>query len=131
MADYQGTVEITKLDEDQNLVYGWASVAIDAQGVPVVDREGDQISIPELEKAARSFVKNYREANERHQGPKIGELVESIVTTPDVQKALNMPEGSPVGWFVGFELAPETFAKVKSGEYSAFSIEGTAKRVPA
>lgn len=131
MAEYRETVTITKLDEDQNLVYGWASVAIDSQGVPVTDREGDRITVRELEKAAHEFVKNYREANEQHTGPKIGELVVSLVTTPDVQKALGMPDGSAVGWFVGFELAPETFAKVKSGEYGAFSIEGTAKRIPA
>lgn len=124
-------VEIHKLDDAKNLVYGWASIALDADGQPVVDGEGDVIRVADLERAAHEFVKHYREANERHSGPKVGDLVQSVVTTPDVQAALGLPEGTPVGWFVAFELEPDVFAKVASGEYESFSIEGTARRVAA
>lgn len=124
------TVQIQKLNEDENIVFGWASMAIDKNGRPVVDGEGDVISVEQLEKASYEFVKNYREANERHQGPSVGQLVMSVVTTADVKKMLGI-QGPEVGWLVAFELEPETFAKVKDGTYRSFSIEGSARRVAA
>jgi len=120
--------KILKLNEDQNLVFGWASVAI-KDGTQIEDRQGDLIDADELEKAAYEFVLDFREADEMHDQVTKGHLVESFVTTPDKLQALGLPEGSlPVGWWVGFQLDPDAFQKVKAGQYRMFSIEGMAVR---
>ena len=131
MQVFRDVVTISKTDEDRNLVFGWASVA-ERDGIPVVDGEGDVIKAGTLEDAAYEFVLNFGEANERHAGPTVGRLVESMVFTSDKLELLGLAKDAlPVAWWTGFKLDPATFAKVKGGEYRAFSIEGTARRVAA
>ena len=36
----------------------------------------------------------------------------------------------PLGWWVGFQVDPETFAKVKAGLYTMFSIQGKGTLEP-
>ena len=128
---FKDAVRIAKTDEDRNLVFGWASVAIDKAGRAVIDGEGDVIDPTDLEDAAYEFVLKFREANVNHSGPVVGTLVESMVFTPDKLEKLGLPEGSlPTAWWTGFRLDDATFAKVKDGTYQGFSIEGTATRVP-
>lgn len=120
------TVPISKMDEDQRLVFGWASV-IEENGKPVVDQQGDIISERELENAFYGFAKDARIAGEMHDRIGVGDLVECVVFTRDKQEALGVDLGK-VGAWVGFRLEPEVFAKVKSGEYRAFSIGGRGAR---
>lgn len=123
--------EIRKTDDDQRLVFGWLSVAVDKSGAPVVDLQGDMIPVAELEKAAYDFVLYVRKAGEMHQRTDgIGHMVESMVFTVEKQQALGIPEGTlPVGWWVGFRIADdEVWKRIKSGEYRAFSIGGTGIR---
>jgi len=123
--------DISKTDEDQQLVFGWLSVAVDKAGTVVVDSQDDIIEEDVLEKAAYDFTLDSRKAGDMHERIEgIGRLVESMVFTVEKQKALGIPEGSvPIGWWVGFKISDDqTWAKVKSGEYSAFSIGGKALR---
>ena len=72
----------------------------------------------------------WREADEMHTQITKGHVVESLVVTPEKLEALGLPAGSlQTGWWVGFKVDPVTFAKVQSGEFQMFSIEGTAQRV--
>jgi hypothetical protein len=58
-------------------------------------------------------------------------MVESFVATPEKMKALGIPEGTlPQGWWTGFRVPPEEFAKVKSGKWKMFSIQGKAQLEP-
>ncbi|MEK7381804.1 MAG: cation-transporting P-type ATPase, partial [Elusimicrobiota bacterium] len=59
-------------------------------------------------------------------------VVASLVTTPEVTKALGIPEGVvPVGWVIGVKIHDTgTWEMVKRGELRMFSIQGTADRVP-
>ena len=60
-----------------------------------------------------------------------GELVECVVFTKEKMQAMGIPEGVvPEGVWLGFKVSDEAFAKVKSGDYEMFSIEGTGQRVP-
>ena len=123
-------MEIKKLDPAQNLVFGWASVAITVDGETVIDKQGDIIPTDELEQAAYDFVLKWREADSNHDRITKGHVVESLVVTPEKLEALGLPAGSlQTGWWVGFKVDPATFAKVQSGEFQMFSIEGTAQRV--
>jgi hypothetical protein len=129
-AEWWADVEIKKTDEDQRLVFGWLSVAIDENGNPIVDSQRDIIPPDELENAAYEFVLYSRQAGEMHKTIGVGRLVESMVFTVEKQAALGIPPGIlPVGWWVGFKIDdPEVWEKVKSGEYAAFSIGGWATR---
>lgn len=45
---------IAKTDEDQRLVFGWASVAADRGGRQLVDQQGDMVDVDELEHVFRN-----------------------------------------------------------------------------
>lgn len=124
--------KIAKSHEDQQLVFGWANIAIDANGEYPLDWDGDITAPEDLEKAAYEFVLKYRATGEQHQGEIKGQLVESVMFTKEKQEAMGLPEGIlPQGWWCGFHVPDkEVFAKIKSGEYQMFSVEGSAVRKP-
>lgn len=133
--DFKMMVEIEKMGEDSRTAYGWASV-IELDGVPVQDLQGDEISQFELTNAAHNFMKNYRQGKQMHEASQqdgvgnVGTVVESLVFTPEVQKALQI-DLKKTGWFIGVKIEDDNvLAKVKSGEYKAFSIGGNGERVP-
>jgi hypothetical protein len=131
-ADDRGTVAVLKLDTARQLVFGWASVAVTKDGETLIDRQGDIIPPQELEDAAYEYVLTYREADEMHNQITKGQLVESVVFTPEKLRVMGLPaDSAPTGWWVGFKLDAETFRKVQDGRLSMFSIEGTAERVAA
>jgi cation transport regulator ChaB len=124
-------LEVAKLDEDQRLVFGWASVIENEDGTPLEDLQGDIIAADELEKAAYRFVLDSRKAGEMHERTEgIGRLVESFVVTPEKADALGLAKRS--GWWVGFKIDDDsTWAEVKKGNFRMFSIGGKAVREKA
>ena len=126
--------EIFKTDEDQRLVFGWASVAITVSGETLEDRQHDMIDPEDLEEAAYEYVLNFRDTGEEHLPGyrKKGKLVESCVFTPEKQRAMGIPAGTlPVAWWIGFKIEDDdTWQRVKNGTYRMFSIEGKAEREP-
>lgn len=122
---------VYKARDDEQLVSGWANVAINKDGSVPLDWQDDVISPATLEKAAINFMLEYRGSGEMHEGGSKGTVVESIVFTKEKQAAIGIPEGVvPEGWFITVKVHdPEVFAKVKNGTYRMFSIQGTAKRV--
>ena len=123
--------DVYKAREDEQLVSGWANVALDKNGEAPLDWQDDVIAPATLEKAAINFMLDYRGSGEMHKGDSKGTVVESIVLTKEKQQAIGIPEGVvPEGWFITVKVHdPEVFAKVKDGKYRMFSIQGTAKRV--
>lgn len=123
---------IAKADEDQRLVFGWASVARTADGQIVKDWQEDTIEPEEMEKAAYEYVLKFRATGERHN-PALrnkGRLVESVVLTKEKQAAMGIPEGYvDEAWWVGFYIDDDkAWEGIKKGEYEMFSIEGQGKR---
>ena len=121
---------IAKIDEEQRIVFGWASVAKRADGTTIEDSQGDVIESADLEKAAYDFVLDFREANAMHSGPVTGRLVESFVSTPEKLEKMGIPAGVlPTGWWSGYKIEDDdAWAGVKSGRYKMFSIEGVGTR---
>lgn len=132
---------ILKIDPVEQLVFGYANVSIAKSGKLITDLQNDQIPPAELEKGAYDYVLHAREADEQHEGPPIGHLVESMVFTPEKLQALAMDPVSkridqedlavlqrlfPCRWWVGFKIDKSVFAKVQSGELTMFSIAGSA-----
>jgi len=119
--------QILKYDDEQRLVYGWASV-ISEKGVPLIDRQGDTISAETMTKAATEFMLNTRTTKAMHTGNKVGEFIHSFPLTTELAKAFGI-SCDKEGWLVCAKVYDDkTWQKVKSGELKAFSIGGRAKR---
>lgn len=120
--------EVSKLDDDKRLVFGWASVLENDDGSPLEDLQGDVIAPDELENAVYKFVLDSRKAGEMHQRTEgIGRLVESFVLTPEKAAVLGIEKRA--GWWVGFKIDDDsTWAEVKKGNFRMFSIGGKAMR---
>jgi hypothetical protein len=126
-----GPFTVVKIDADQQLVFGWANVAIRKDGEVVTDHHDDEIDPGDLERAAYLFNLEFRELNERHRDLVKGRLVESLAVTPEKLIAMGLEKDAlPQGWWVGFYVEDDdVWDKVKKGEYSMFSIEGSAARL--
>jgi hypothetical protein len=123
---------VIKSDDDKRLVFGWAFVAVRATGEVIEDLQGGVIDMDDLEKAAYGYTAGFGTAGEMHERGGVGRLIESVVFTKDKAAAMGIPDGyMPEGWWVGFRIDDaDVWQKVKTGEYSMFSIEGTGTRVP-
>ena len=117
--------QILKADDEQRLVYGWASVVTE-KGEPVVDRQGDVIEPETLVKAVNNFMENIRVGKEMHKGDQIGAVIHSMPVTKEIGESLGI-QSDREGWVVAFKVYDDNvWARVKSGELAAFSIGGRA-----
>ena len=115
---------------DRNLVFGWANVSFTKDG-QVSDLQGHSIDIEDLEQAAYDFAIYHHTSGDMHSGEPFGDMVESMMFTPEKISALGLESDAlPLGWWVGFRLPPDQFAKVKSGERKMMSIQGKARLEP-
>lgn len=120
------TVPVMKIDEDQRMVYGWASV-ISKNGQPIIDRQGDVIEPSEMRSAIHDFMK-HRTGGEMHGQTGGAEVVESLFLDRDVQQSLGIDLGME-GWYVGMHVPDDAaWEKIRAGTYKAFSIGGSANR---
>jgi len=129
---------ISKVDPDQRQAFGWASVT-ELNGEEVVDLQGDTMTTDELEKAAYNYVLDSRVGGAMHErlskdAPRqIGTLIESMVFTDEKIAKMGLPETTPRGWWIGFQVekgpaGDEAWDKVKKGKYTSFSVHGVGKR---
>ena len=129
----KGRFDIKKSDDEKMQVFGWASIAVTADGEQIEDYQGDLIDPEDLEQAAYEFVRLYGDGGEMHEPTKriVMKLIESVVFTKDKLQAIGLPEGLlPTGWWIGFQVTdPEVWEKIKDGTYSMFSIEGEGERI--
>lgn len=119
------TVQFVKADEEQRIVWGWASVATE-KGAPVVDLHGDHIPMIELTRASTEFMLTSRVGKTEHVGTKTSEIVHSLPLSAELAKALGV-ETDREGWIIGTKVYDDaTWDLVKSGKLPAFSIAGIA-----
>jgi len=127
MSELTKSVEgtILKADDEQRLVYGWASVVTE-KGEPVVDRQGDVIEPDTLVRAVNKFMEHVRVGKQMHSGEQIGAVIHSMPITKEIGESLGI-QSDREGWIVAFKVYDDSvWAKVKSGELAAFSIGGRA-----
>lgn len=123
--------EVVSKSEDQRIVYGWAYCSKDAKGEQVVDHSGELIKIDELRKGARLFMREQRASGEMHEGTAENVVVESLVVTDELVKAMPdvfVQNDGPRGWLIGVEVSSETFKRVKDKSRLMFSIQGQSRR---
>ena len=119
--------QILKTDDEQRLVYGWASV-ITEDGKSVVDRQGDVIEADTMVKAVNKFMEHIRVGKMMHKGDQVGQVVHSMPLTNEIGESLGI-SSSREGWIVALKVFDdEVWSLVKSGQLTAFSIGGKAKR---
>jgi hypothetical protein len=121
------TGQILKVDEEQRLIYGWASV-ITEKGKTVVDLQGDVIEADVLVKAVNEFMENVRVGKTMHVGEETGKVIHSLPVTKEICDALGI-QSDREGWIVAYKVYDDSvWDRVKSGELRAFSIGGRAQR---
>lgn len=132
-ADFTLSGDIAKTDDELRVVWGWSSVTVD-KGRPVVDLQGDIIDTADLQKAVWDFMDSDRVSAVMHgrdadgQPVRTGRVVDSIVITSDLAKALGM-DPSREGWLVGVKIEDDAVWKgIKDGTYTMFSIGGSGRR---
>lgn len=98
-----------------------------------VDAHGDYMTVEDIEKMAHTAMKSGLYVNHEHQAGAIeADIVESYVAPQDFHlelaggKPYHIPKGSHV---IGMHVwGDDAWAKVQSGEYVGYSLEGTALR---
>ena len=119
--------KILKADDEQRMVYGWASVVTE-KGEPVVDRQGDVIEPDTLVKAVNDFMEHVRVGKAMHTGEQVGVVVHSLPITKEIGEALGI-HSDREGWVVAYKVYDDAvWNMVKSGELAAFSIGGRAMK---
>ena len=137
-ADVVWDSQITKLDGEKRLAFGWASI-VKLNGQNVVDKQDDFIGPDDLEDAAYEYVLRSRKGGDMHarDTDELGQdvpmhkadLVESVVLTPEKIREMGLPEETPVGWWTGFKVRDDQlWNDVKTGKRTGFSIHGKGKR---
>lgn len=128
-AGQPGAISVAKADRRRNLVFGWANVAMTPEG-QVEDHQGHLIDVEDLEEAAYNFAVKYRVTGDSHMSEGFGELVESLVVTPDKIEKAGFPPEMLGHWWVGFRVPPEHWDSVVNGDRRMFSIQGRARLEP-
>ena len=124
---FESRGEVTKIDNEQRIVYGYASV-ISRDGEPIVDLQGDVISAEEMEKAASDFMLGARVGKTMHQGEATTTIIHSFPMTAETKKAYQI-ESPYEAWLIAVKVHDdETWEKVKAGSLKDFSIGGKAQR---
>lgn len=122
----ESMLKFAKVDDEQRIVWGWAFVT-KQDGEVVVDSQKSMISGDVLEKAATDFMLDVRRAKAMHEGSQVGEFIHSFPLTADLAKAFGI-ECDREGWIVAAKVHDDdTWAKVKDGSFSGFSIGGRAQ----
>lgn len=128
MTKFETSGKITKVDDEQRIIYGYASV-VTKGGKPVVDRQGDIISPATMEKAATEFMLGARNGLTMHKGEPTTTIVHSMPFTKEIQEAFGI-ESDLEGWLIAVKVHDdETWERQKAGEFTGFSIGGSATKV--
>lgn len=119
--------EVVKLDQEQQLVYGWASVT-KVNGRDVIDLQGDVIDIYDLQKAAHQFMAESRDGSDMHGQRGVASIVESMIIDEAIKQSLGITTPNE-GWFICQKIHdPSVWAGWKAGRYTGFSIGGSGVR---
>lgn len=131
--DFSIRGEISKMNVEKKQVFGWASV-IEINGEPVIDLQGDVMTIDTIEKAAYDYVHKSRKGGNQHQRAgeeplHVSDMIESFVLTPEKKDQMGLPDTVPTGWWVGFKINDDkTWEAYKNGDLKDFSIHGSGTR---
>lgn len=117
--------EILKVDESLGLVFGFAIIC-KVDGEDHFDLQADHIPEGVMLKGSLDFAKGERAAKEMHKGDAIGSIVFMFPLTSEIAKSLDITT-KHTGLLIAMQPDdPEVLRKFADGEYTGFSIGGTA-----
>lgn len=121
--------KVSKVDSNLGIVFGWAIVC-KKDGKDYYDLQGDHIPESAMIEASADFMANSRMAKDMHGSDADSILPGSVVfafpMTEDIAKAFGMQTNTS-GLLVGFKPdRKDILEKFASGEYTGFSIGGSA-----
>ena len=137
-------LKITKLDPDQQKVFGWAYVCQRGDYL-VVDKQGDMILPADMETAAHEYALHWRSQGNMHKldenGTPVphGRLIESIVFTPEKMDKAGIKATDPrrasryTAGSLGSRLTIRRYGKrtsAASGQSSASAAAGAGWKYP-
>lgn len=126
--NFEAYGEVTKIDSEQRIVYGFASV-VSKNGEMIVDRQGDVITANEMEKAATQFMLGARNGLTMHKGEPTTTIVHSLPLTKQIMDAFGITSDKE-GWLIAVKVHDDdTWDRMKKGEFTGFSIGGRARKV--
>lgn len=109
-------------DEAQKLVYG---VVYEPE---VLDAHGDFMNAAEIEKAAHTFMTEYRQIDKQHNFTAgAGELVESYVAPADM--TVNEQVITKGSWVIVTKATDEIWEAIEKGDITGYSMGGVAEVV--
>lgn len=113
---------ITKAEDEKQLVYG---VVYEPD---VEDAHGDSMTADEIEKAAHTFIKDFRNIDTQHDFESgAGELVESYIAPVEMDiDGEIIAKGS---WVIVTKATDEIWESIKKGEFTGYSMAGTAEAI--
>lgn len=116
-------ISFFKMDEEQRLVYGIVLVP------DVEDLQGDIVSKEDIEAAAHDYLVNSRLIKAQHRAPTDADVVESYVSTVDIQMGKGIaPAGS---WIMVTKVHSNAmWDAIKKGDITGYSIGGLGTREP-
>lgn len=118
----QVRVLVNKEDSAEKLVYG---VVYEPDSI---DAHEDFMTAEEIEKAAHTFMKDYRNLDKQHDFvPGAGEVVESYVAPDDFTVGgETIKKGS---WVLVTKATDEVWEAIQKGEITGYSMAGTAEAI--
>lgn len=136
--ELEGSIE--KYDAEQGRAFGIFSV-VKVGDTDEIDDDGDRIRPEELEEAAYKHVMESRAADVNHVEKQVGELIESMVLTPEkcaafqaalrkqgIDATIDVPA---VVWLGGHQVHDYEVRKdIKEGRLRAYSMGGRGVRTP-
>lgn len=107
MKNFSRFITISKVDEEERMVFGYASTE-------ALDKHGEIVEIDALKRALPGYME-FPTLREMHQPKAAGKTVQASIDSK--------------GMFIGAKVVDDTaWAKVKEGVYPAFSIGGLVKQ---
>ena len=115
-------MNIVKSNDEKKLVYG---IVLEPD---TTDLQMDVISEDEIETAAHEFLKSFRVVGDNHNTAAKASVVESYIATADGKM-----DGKPYtagSWIMAVKVEDDQmWEALKGGDYTGFSIGGSAERV--
>lgn len=121
--NFLGRGEITKVDTDRGLVFGWAMVS-KIDGEEYFDKQGDHIPMDVLIDATVDFMTDSRANDTMHNEQASGEIIFAMPWDAEIAKGFGMSDPPVEGLMIAARPSPEDLEKFDSGEFTGFSIGG-------
>lgn len=117
--------QILKVDQSLGLVFGFAIVCKE-DGEDHFDLQLDHVPEHVMMKGSLEFAKGERAAKEMHKGDAIGDVVFMFPLTSEIAASLDIVT-KRTGLLIAMQPEdPEVLRKFADGEYTGFSIGGSA-----